>query len=218
MRLHPPIPMLIRKANEDYEIPNTKMKIDKGTQVIICNYAIHMDPRYFPDPEKFDPERFSRGNIESRHQFAYLPFGEGPRNCIGNRWAILNFLCSSRSYKYFQFRSCSIAFRARFTVQKLQANTQREDEGSTSVWAWFSWLGSWRRNLAEHWKNLSFSYEHMLQCNSINWRNTAGNYFYPVRTFVCLHDHAGHLSTRMCEIIFLHRKTAQNQQAVGEII
>lgn len=80
------------------------MKIDKGTQVIIPNHALQLDPQHFPDPEKFDPERFSKGNIEARHQFVFLPFGElvsqvfgsqlnsllillgeGPRICIGNR-------------------------------------------------------------------------------------------------------------------------------------
>lgn len=85
LRLHPPVPLLIRKANEDYVIPDTKMKVDKGTNVIISNFSFHKDPEYFPDPEKFDPDRFSKENIESRHPFTFLPFGEGPRICIGNR-------------------------------------------------------------------------------------------------------------------------------------
>lgn len=75
----------MRKATEDYEIPNTKMKVDKGTTVFISNYSFHMDPQYFPEPENFDPGRFTKENIESRHPMTFLPFGNGPRICIGNR-------------------------------------------------------------------------------------------------------------------------------------
>lgn len=85
MRLFPPAPFLMRKAAESYVIPNTKMKIDKGTSVFIPAFSFHKDPQYFPDPDKFDPERFNKENSEARHPFAFLPFGEGPRICIGNR-------------------------------------------------------------------------------------------------------------------------------------
>lgn len=85
MRINPPIFILLRKATEDYIIRDTNMKIDKGTQVIISNYGFHMDPQYFPEPERFDPERFSKRNIATRHPFAFLPYGEGPRICIGIR-------------------------------------------------------------------------------------------------------------------------------------
>lgn len=85
MRLHPPVFILLRKATEDYIIPDTNMKIDKGTQVLISNYGIQMDPQFFPNPERFDPDRFSKENTAKRHPFAFLPFGEGPRLCIGLR-------------------------------------------------------------------------------------------------------------------------------------
>lgn len=79
----------MRKASEDYVIPDTNMKIDKGTQVIISNYVFHKDPQYFPDPENFDPERFTKENIAARHPMTFLPYGEGPRICIGKRWEFL---------------------------------------------------------------------------------------------------------------------------------
>lgn len=48
-----------------------------------------MDPDIYPEPEIFDPDRFTQENINSRNQFSFLPFGDGPRNCIGMRFAIL---------------------------------------------------------------------------------------------------------------------------------
>ena len=52
-------------------------------RVIIPIYALHHDPDYYPHPQKFDPERFNEENKRKRHPFVYLPFGAGPRNCLG---------------------------------------------------------------------------------------------------------------------------------------
>jgi Cytochrome P450 len=54
--------------------------------VLVPVYALHHDPDYFPDPEKFDPERFSDENKGNIKNFTYLPFGSGPRNCIGKAY------------------------------------------------------------------------------------------------------------------------------------
>ncbi|KAH8410872.1 hypothetical protein KR222_005603, partial [Zaprionus bogoriensis] len=86
LRKHPIVAHLLRQANEDYKVPNTDHVIEKGTTVLIPVHSIHHDPEIYPDPERFDPTRFEPEAINARHPFAYLPFGDGPRNCIGERF------------------------------------------------------------------------------------------------------------------------------------
>ncbi|XP_055907557.1 cytochrome P450 6a2-like [Eupeodes corollae] len=77
---------LIRDTLNDYPTSNPKYVIPKGTMAIIPVDAIHRDPEIYPDPDKFDPERFSPEEIQKRHPLTWLPFGDGPRNCIGLRF------------------------------------------------------------------------------------------------------------------------------------
>ncbi|KAK4878613.1 hypothetical protein RN001_011119 [Aquatica leii] len=89
LRKYPPIAFLNRACTKDYQVPNTKLVLKKDTPILISILGIHHDPEYFPEPEKFDPERFSLENKERLTQFSYMPFGEGPRLCIGLRFAFL---------------------------------------------------------------------------------------------------------------------------------
>lgn len=81
------MPFLIRVCENDYKIKDTNLVIEKDTFVIIPTTSIQRDPEYWPEPDVFNPERFTDQEIESRHNCAYLPFGDGPRVCIGMRFA-----------------------------------------------------------------------------------------------------------------------------------
>ena len=85
MRLYPPAWALGRLALEDHEVGG--YTIPRGSLVLVSQYVIHRDPRFWPDPERFDPERFAPEAKAARPQFAYFPFGGGPRRCIGEGFA-----------------------------------------------------------------------------------------------------------------------------------
>lgn len=84
MRLYPPVPIIGRTLSEDVQIDD--YCIPEGCMIKIDLFNLHRDPRYFADPEKFDPDRFLPEAV-NRHPFAYIPFSAGPRNCIGQKFA-----------------------------------------------------------------------------------------------------------------------------------
>ncbi|MDO9021121.1 MAG: cytochrome P450 [Deltaproteobacteria bacterium] len=87
MRLYPPVWGLERIAIEDDVVGD--VRVPKGTLVGVIPWCIHRDPRWWPDPERFDPDRFLPAAVEARPRYAYLPFGAGPRVCIGNSFALM---------------------------------------------------------------------------------------------------------------------------------
>lgn len=90
LRKYPPIPFSTRKCTKDYAIPGTSLTIPKGTSIQVPVYSLQHDSEYYPDPEKFNPERFAPDDdIRIRHPFTFLPFGEGPHNCIGMRFGLM---------------------------------------------------------------------------------------------------------------------------------
>lgn len=94
LRKWPPTPTTDRACTKNYVIPASKpgekdVTIEKGTTVWFPIYGLHMDPQYYPDPTKFDPERFSDENKHKIKSGTFVPFGVGPRNCIGSRFALM---------------------------------------------------------------------------------------------------------------------------------
>jgi cytochrome P450 family 6 len=87
LRKYPPAAMLNRICVKQYHIPDTDAVIEEGTPVVISLLGLQRDPEYFPDPLKFDPERFGTSNNIT--PYTYLPFGDGPRNCIGLRFGYM---------------------------------------------------------------------------------------------------------------------------------
>ncbi|XP_072396671.1 cytochrome P450 9e2-like [Diabrotica undecimpunctata] len=94
LRKWPAAIMTERQCTKDYIIKPERpeeapVTIKKGMSIWMPVYPIHRDPKYYPDPDKFDPERFNEQNKSKINPYTYLPFGLGPRNCIGSRFALL---------------------------------------------------------------------------------------------------------------------------------
>nr|AVL92844.1 CYP450 [Locusta migratoria] len=89
LRMYPPVNFHDREASRDYRLPGTDVVLPKGTGVVISVVGLHNDPRYWQDPHKFWPDRFKEENSRDRPSYTFLPFGEGPRLCIGKRIAYL---------------------------------------------------------------------------------------------------------------------------------
>lgn len=88
LRLYPPGLHIQRLCAKDYALPppypgGKPYTIKEGMTVVVSIYGLQMDPDYFPEPEKFDPERFNEENKRKIVKYSYLPFGEGPRVCLG---------------------------------------------------------------------------------------------------------------------------------------
>jgi cytochrome P450 len=91
LRLYPPSAFLFsRQAMEDVELGGYRLR--RGSWVIISPYVMHRDPRHFREPEAFDPGRFAPGRVEEIPGYAYLPFGGGPRVCIGSALATMEMV------------------------------------------------------------------------------------------------------------------------------
>lgn len=82
LRLYPSVAVVGRRTSQNFRTPSGYL-IPKGVEILVQIYDLHHNPDIYPDPEKFDPDRFLPENTANRHPFAYLPFSGGPRNCIG---------------------------------------------------------------------------------------------------------------------------------------
>ena len=87
MRLYPPVWLLPRLARQEDEIGG--YRIPAGADVVICPYTLHRHPEFWDAPDRFDPERFAPGGSTGRPRYAYIPFGAGPRFCVGNNLGMM---------------------------------------------------------------------------------------------------------------------------------
>jgi cytochrome P450 len=87
MRLFPPAWTTGREALEDVEVGGHR--IGRGAQILMSQWVVHRDPRWFPNPEGFDPDRWLPERAQRIPRFAYFPFGGGPRVCIGSHFAMM---------------------------------------------------------------------------------------------------------------------------------
>jgi cytochrome P450 len=96
LRINPPIVFSNRECSEDITIDTHKGKvfIEQGTRLFVPLLSIQNDPEYFHDPEKFIPERFDHGIKEYCDKGVLIPFSDGPRKCLGMRYALLQLKCA----------------------------------------------------------------------------------------------------------------------------
>ena len=103
LRLYPPFWMVDRMALADDRVGD--LLIPKGSTVVVFVYGVHHSPRHWEDPERFDPQRFTAAKEKLRHPFNWLPFGGGPRGCIGGNYATLQiFMVLSVLLKKYDFQ------------------------------------------------------------------------------------------------------------------
>lgn len=91
LRIFPPLGYVSRLCSRKYTFDDLGLTVDKEVKMMIPIQALHMDPKYWEDPEEFRPERFHPDNVHKVNKDIYIPFGLGPRNCIGERNIIFCF-------------------------------------------------------------------------------------------------------------------------------
>ncbi|XP_047107480.1 cytochrome P450 6a2-like isoform X2 [Schistocerca piceifrons] len=104
LRLYPPMAYLMRQCTEPYQVPGSDLRLRVGDVVYVPLLSLHRDPRLFSEPLRFNPERFRGGHAHP----AYLPFGDGPRICLGQKFGLVEVkACLVALLSRFEFRRCS---------------------------------------------------------------------------------------------------------------
>ncbi|XP_013914376.1 PREDICTED: thromboxane-A synthase [Thamnophis sirtalis] len=105
LRMYPPAFRFTREAAKDCWV--LQQKVPAGAIIEIAVGHLHYNPKYWPEPEKFIPERFMSEAMQQQHPFAYLPFGAGPRGCIGMKLALMTIkIALLRILQRFMFKTC----------------------------------------------------------------------------------------------------------------
>lgn len=138
VRLHAPVPFLDRKSIKPYTIEpkdtsEKPLHLEKGTTIWIPVSSFHHDEEYFPNPMKFDPERFNEDNKHNIHPYTYLPFGSGPRICLGQRFAQMEVkLIMSQILQHFE-----IVPNAKTAIPLIPDKTNFNNLPKEGVWVSF---------------------------------------------------------------------------------
>lgn len=107
LRKYPPAAIHVRFVSEAYECIEANMRLPKGMMIVIPVYAIHHDPEHYEQPEEFLPERFSPEETKKRPSCTFIPFGDGPRNCIASRFGMMQTKIGlAMLLKHFKFAAC----------------------------------------------------------------------------------------------------------------
>ncbi|NP_001310069.1 cytochrome P450 4C1-like [Tetranychus urticae] len=116
LRLCPSVPLIGRSATEGMTISGHV--VPAGTVIYCFIYQLHRDPEIFPDPEVFNPDRFLPENSGGRHPFAFVPFSAGPRNCIGQKFALAELkIVLARLIRHYRFVSLDQPDKVLFTME-----------------------------------------------------------------------------------------------------
>ncbi|CAB3381551.1 Hypothetical predicted protein [Cloeon dipterum] len=109
LRKHPPVSRVERLCTaSSYKVPGTSAVLKKNDVIMIPIRGLHLDPEYYPDPLRFDPDRFLPEERAKRSPYVFLPFGSGPRNCIGMRFAMMSTrLAMANLLKGYRFETCA---------------------------------------------------------------------------------------------------------------
>ncbi|XP_046978516.1 cytochrome P450 4g15-like [Vanessa cardui] len=89
LRMYPPVPLIARKLKRDVKIATKNYVLPAGATVVIGQFQIHRNPKYYKNPTVFNPDNFLPENTQNRHYYSYIPFSAGPRSCVGRKYAIL---------------------------------------------------------------------------------------------------------------------------------
>ena len=105
--MHPVLAGLIKICTKEYKVPGTNLVIKPGDVIQINAVGIAHDPKYFSNPETFDPENFMKERKAERDPLTFMGFNQGPRSCIAMRFALLEMkICLSHLLMNFNFLSC----------------------------------------------------------------------------------------------------------------
>uniref|UniRef100_T1H9T4 Uncharacterized protein n=1 Tax=Rhodnius prolixus TaxID=13249 RepID=T1H9T4_RHOPR len=105
LRMYPPVARVERVVTKPLTLNGLKLDVD--TKIAVPVYGLHQDSNYYPEPMQFKPERFTQEEKAKRSPYVYLPFGAGPRNCIGLRFAAISSkICTAYLLKYFEIDVC----------------------------------------------------------------------------------------------------------------